>query len=125
MASEKLLEEHQAAVKRIQEQVKYFHDNKKHFRVYHGSTSSTRPLQFQRDSIVDTSDMDRLFPVDLETMTVKAEPKVNLRRAAYSSDLFFMFCLSPHPRNDVKAVSYPCPLLTVPRSPWTHSRPTP
>ena len=77
MASEKLLEEHQAAVKRIQEQVKYFHDNKKHFRVYHGSTSSTRPLSFQRDSIVDTSDMDRLFPVDLETMTVKAEPKVS------------------------------------------------
>ena len=77
MASDKLLEEHSAAVKRIQEQVKYFHDNKKHFRVYHGSTSSTRPLQFQRDSIVDTSDMDRLFPVDLETMTVKAEPKVS------------------------------------------------
>ncbi|KND93883.1 Diminuto-like protein [Tolypocladium ophioglossoides CBS 100239] len=72
----KLLEEHKAAVARIQKQVKYFHDNKKHFRVYHGSTSSTRPLQFQRDSIVDTSDMDRIFPVNLETMTVQAEPKV-------------------------------------------------
>lgn len=77
MSSEKLFEEHHAAVKRIQDQVKYFYDNKKHFRVYHGSTSSTRPLSFQRDSIVDTSDMDRLFPVDLETMTVKAEPKVS------------------------------------------------
>lgn len=76
MAESKLLEEHQAAVKRIQEQVKFFHDNKKHFRVYHGSTSSTRPLSFKRDSIVNTSDMDRLFPVNLETMTVQAEPKV-------------------------------------------------
>jgi FAD/FMN-containing dehydrogenase len=76
MASSKLLEEHKAAVARIQEQVKYFHDNKKQFRVYHGSTSSTRPLSFTRDSIVDTSDMDRIFPVNLETMTVQAEPKV-------------------------------------------------
>jgi delta24-sterol reductase len=73
---DKLLEEHKAAVARIQKQVKHFHDNKKQFRVYHGSTSSTRPLSFTRDSIVDTSDMNRLFPVDLATMTVKAEPKV-------------------------------------------------
>ncbi|KAL6857474.1 hypothetical protein ACO1O0_004910 [Amphichorda felina] len=72
----KMLEEHKKAVERIQKQVKHFHDNKKHFRVYHGSTSSTRPISFQRDAIVDTSDMGRLFPVDKETMTVKAEPKV-------------------------------------------------
>ena len=72
----KLMEEHKVAVERIQKQVRHFYDNKKHFRVYHGSTSSTRPMSFTRDSIVDTSDMGRIFPVDLETMTVKAEPKV-------------------------------------------------
>lgn len=72
----KLLEEHNAAVARIQKQVRFFHDNKRKFRIYHGSTSSTRPISFTRDSIVDTSDMDRLFPVDLQTMTVRAEPKV-------------------------------------------------
>jgi Delta24-sterol reductase len=76
MDQTKLMEQHKAAVARIQEQVKSFHAQKKKFRIYHGSTSSTRPLSFQRDAIVDTSDMDRLFPVDLETMTVKAEPKV-------------------------------------------------
>ena len=72
----KLLSEHKDAVARIQQQVKQFHDAKKQFRVYHGSTSSTRPVSFTRDAIVDTSDMDRLFPVDKDTMTVKAEPKV-------------------------------------------------
>lgn len=71
-----LLVQHNAAVARIQQRVKHFHDIKKPFRVYHGSTSSTRPLAFRRDAIVDTSDMDRLFPVDLEAMTVRAEPKV-------------------------------------------------
>ncbi|KAL7812516.1 hypothetical protein V8C26DRAFT_201899 [Trichoderma gracile] len=72
----KLFEEHKAAVAKIQQQVKHFYDNKKPFRVYHGSTSSTRPLSFKADAIVDTSSMDRIFPVNLETMTVEAEPKV-------------------------------------------------
>lgn len=78
----KLMEEHKEAVAKIQEQVKYFHDNKKQFRVYHGSTSSTRPLAFKRDAIVDTSKMDRIFPVNLETMTVQAEPKVPMDELA-------------------------------------------
>lgn len=76
MSHAKLLEEHSAAVQKISQQVRTFHEQKKHFRVYHGSTSSTRPMQFTRDAIVDTSSLSRIFPVDLETMTVKAEPNV-------------------------------------------------
>lgn len=72
----KLRNEHDEAAKRIQKQVEYFHRERKHFRVYHGSTSSTRPISFQRDSIVDVSDMNRLFPINKETMTVQCEPKV-------------------------------------------------
>ncbi|KAK4623890.1 Delta(24)-sterol reductase [Fulvia fulva] len=78
MAATKLAEEHDAAVKRIASQVEKFHNEKKHFRIYHGSTSSTRPMQFTKDAIVDTSDMHRIFPVDKETMTVKAEPNVSM-----------------------------------------------
>ena len=33
-------------------------------------------MQFTKDAIVDTSDMHRIFPVDPQTMTVKAEPNV-------------------------------------------------
>ena len=33
-------------------------------------------MQFDRDGIVDVSDMRRLFPVDPVTKTVKAEPNV-------------------------------------------------
>lgn len=76
MDATKLQQEHNLAVQRIQSQVEKFHKEKKHFRVYHGSTSSTRPMQFTKDAIVDTSDMHRLFPVDKESMTVKAEPNV-------------------------------------------------
>ncbi|CAI6097626.1 unnamed protein product [Clonostachys chloroleuca] len=71
-----LMEQHNKAVARIQERVKHFYAEKKPFRIYHGSTSSTRPMSFTRDEIVDTSDMDRIFPVNKETMTVQCEPKV-------------------------------------------------
>ena len=71
-----LLNEHNQAVARIQESVRKFHSEKRHFRIYHGSTSSTRTLNLQKDAIVDTSDMDRLFPVDLTARTVQVEPKV-------------------------------------------------
>ncbi|KAF2756002.1 FAD-binding domain-containing protein [Pseudovirgaria hyperparasitica] len=73
---EKLISSHAESVKRIQESVKKFRDEGRHFRIYHGSTSSTRPLNFTRDNIVDVSDMNRLFPVDQATKTVKAEPNV-------------------------------------------------
>ncbi|KAJ9658011.1 hypothetical protein H2198_003980 [Neophaeococcomyces mojaviensis] len=76
MDANKLLQEHEEALKRIQSQVTRFHNEKKHFRVYHGSTSSTRPLVFTKDAIVDTSDMHRIFPVDSASQTVKAEPNV-------------------------------------------------
>lgn len=76
MDTAKLLQEHQAAVARIQSQVQHFHAQKKHFRVYHGSTSSTRPKQVTKDAMVDLSDMHRLFPVNKENMTVQAEPNV-------------------------------------------------
>lgn len=76
MTSSKLEEEHKAAVQLIRSQVEKFHKEKKHFRVYHGSTSSTRPMQFTKDAIVNTSDLNRLFPVDTQRMTVQAEPNV-------------------------------------------------
>ena len=71
-----LLDEHARAVARIQEQVRRFHAEKRHFRIYHGSTSSTRTPDFQKDAIVDVSDLRRLFPVDAAAQTVQVEPNV-------------------------------------------------
>lgn len=33
-------------------------------------------MRFDRDAIVDTSPLNRIYPVDKEAMTVKAEPNV-------------------------------------------------
>lgn len=76
MTADALQSDHDSAVKTIQAQVKAFHSDKRQFRVYHGSTSSTRAMQFRRDAVVDISGLNRLFPVDQTAMTVRAEPNV-------------------------------------------------
>ena len=67
---------HDRDVARICEEVKQFHTDKKQFRIYHGSTGSTRPMSFKPGTYIDTSGLNRVFPVNRETMTVKVEPKV-------------------------------------------------
>jgi len=68
--------QHDADVVEISRQVKQFYEANKHFRVYHGTTSSTRPMSFQAHSIVDTSRLTRIFPIDVSKRTVWVEPNV-------------------------------------------------
>ncbi|RMZ75440.1 hypothetical protein DV737_g5300, partial [Chaetothyriales sp. CBS 132003] len=72
-----LQEQHDRDVARICEQVKKFHSDQKHFRIYHGSSGSTRPIAFQAGSYIDTSMLNRTFPVDKAKKTIKVEPKIH------------------------------------------------
>lgn len=71
-----LMKEHEDAVALIREKVTSFSRDRRYFRVYRGSTSTTRPVNFSKDAIVDVSGMTRVFPVDTDSMTVKVEPNV-------------------------------------------------
>ncbi|OJD16816.1 hypothetical protein AJ78_03059 [Emergomyces pasteurianus Ep9510] len=70
------MDEHTKAVASIAAQVHHFHANQIPFRIYHGSTNSTRPLSFQRDKLVDTSSLNRVLGVDKQARTVLVEPNV-------------------------------------------------
>jgi delta24-sterol reductase len=67
---------HQDTVKDICERVRHFHDSKTKFRVYHGSTNSTRQANFDRDAIVDVSMLNRILSISPETRTALVEPNV-------------------------------------------------
>ena len=69
--------QHDRDVAQICEHVKNFHKDQKHFRIFHGSSGSTRPISFQVGSYVDTSMLNRTFPVDKTKKTIKVEPKVH------------------------------------------------
>ena len=70
------MEKHNAAVNAIAGHVASFHKQKKKFRIYHGSTNSTREIRWSRDQVVDTSRLDNVLQVDEESMTVVVEPNV-------------------------------------------------
>jgi delta24-sterol reductase len=72
------MEAHDTAVTAIAARVKQFYDQKKPFRLYHGSTNSTRRSQRNADNTIDTSRLDRVLSVDVAAKTALVEPNVGM-----------------------------------------------
>ncbi len=68
--------QHQQSVKAIAEKVRSFYDSKKPFRIYHGSTNSTRSQSFKAANMVDVRGLNRILVVDTTTKTATVEPNV-------------------------------------------------
>ncbi|MFZ1483746.1 MAG: FAD-binding oxidoreductase [Candidatus Saccharimonadales bacterium] len=64
---------HKTKVEKLSQQVRGFYAQQKPFRVFHGSTNSTRILEFKRDELVDTSDLLTLIKLDRVHKTVIVE----------------------------------------------------
>lgn len=73
---------HNAEVSKIAHAVRSFHDRGQKFRIYHGSTNSTRKSALGRDrnTVVDTSMLDHVVNVDTEKRTALVEPNVPMDR---------------------------------------------
>ncbi|KAF2101204.1 FAD-binding domain-containing protein [Rhizodiscina lignyota] len=67
---------HERVVQAISDRVKQFHQNGTKFRIYHGSTNSTRPSLRQADRMVDTSRLSNVLNVNTESKTALVEPNV-------------------------------------------------
>lgn len=67
---------HQTKLNRVSSQVKDFYRTKKPFRVFHGSTNSTRILSFKKDEMLDVSDLNAVISIDTKTNTAIVEPNV-------------------------------------------------
>lgn len=69
-------EQHQHDVTTLAAQVRGFFEQGRPFRVFHGSTNSTRLLSFKRDEMIDITHFDRVLSVDVDRQVVVAEPNV-------------------------------------------------
>jgi hypothetical protein len=76
------LEQHHREVDRVAESVKGFYDRNEKFRIFHGSTNSTRKSAMGRDpkKVVDTSRLNHVVLVDTETQSALVEPNVPMDR---------------------------------------------
>ncbi|KAI9367443.1 hypothetical protein BJX61DRAFT_528451 [Aspergillus egyptiacus] len=72
------LERHKTSVTRIAAAIRSFYERKEPFRIFHGSTNSTRPIRRTRE--VDISDLRNVLHVDPATRTALVEPNVPMDR---------------------------------------------
>ncbi|KAB8277494.1 hypothetical protein BDV30DRAFT_251649 [Aspergillus minisclerotigenes] len=70
------MEVHNAIVQRISTRVKQFYNDKTPFRIYHGSTNSTRASTKLRSNTVDTGSLNRVLMIDQEKKVALVEPNV-------------------------------------------------
>jgi delta24-sterol reductase len=74
------MEEHKSTVAKLATQVAHFSAAKTPFRIYHGSTLSTRQSSRQRNQIIDVSSLSHVLRFDKGAKTVLVEPNVSMDR---------------------------------------------
>jgi Delta24-sterol reductase len=77
------MERHQEAVAKIAAAVKRFFDRKEPYRIFHGSTNSTRPLRYDR--VVDISALSHVLDVNTARRTALVEPNVPMDKLVEST----------------------------------------
>ncbi len=67
---------HDTRVELASTEIKRFYKAKRGFRIYHGSTNSTRHQAFDRESSIDMSEFNQVLEVNETSLTALAEPNV-------------------------------------------------
>jgi hypothetical protein len=70
--------QHRKTVQQIAAQVRQFYTTKTPFRIYHGSTLSTRASARQKNQVVDVSALDHVLAFDKQHKRVWVEPNVSM-----------------------------------------------
>ena len=74
------MEKHEQAVAAIAADVRGFYERNEKFRIYHGSTNSTRKSSYERGRIIDISNLNNVLRVDRHARTALVEPNVSMDR---------------------------------------------
>ena len=74
---------HHTLVAEIATQVKYFHERKLPFRIYHGHGATTTSVSFQQDQVIDTSKLNRILSVNRLRHSVLCEPNVSMEQLVH------------------------------------------
>ncbi|KAG5805653.1 hypothetical protein H9Q74_004688 [Fusarium xylarioides] len=73
-----MMDAHKTIVAGVADRVKHFHARQQPFRLYHGSTNSTRHSNRRVDNTVDTSKLNHVIEVNKDSKTVIVEPNVSM-----------------------------------------------
>src|SRR5690349_20576363 len=74
------MKHHKLIVEKVAASVQSYFTRRIPFRIYHGSTNSTRQTAYQRENTVDISALSRVINVDTKARTALVEPNVPMDR---------------------------------------------
>ncbi|MCJ1292658.1 hypothetical protein MMC34_004211 [Xylographa carneopallida] len=74
------MKNHKHAVEKIAASVQHYFKHREPFRIFHGSTNSTRQTTHQRSNTVDISALSHVLHVDTQSKTALVEPNVPMDR---------------------------------------------
>ncbi|KAJ4258099.1 hypothetical protein NW762_008239 [Fusarium torreyae] len=74
------MERHVEVVEDVAETIRNFYKLGQSYRIFHGSSSSTRPLHASNSRVVDISRLSHVIAVDIKQKTCLAEPNVPMDR---------------------------------------------
>ncbi|MCJ1332358.1 hypothetical protein MMC10_009050 [Thelotrema lepadinum] len=79
------MQSHEAAVEEIAARVQHCFRQREPFRIYHGSTNTTRQTDHQRQNTVDITSLSRILEVDAYAKSALVEPNVPMDRLVEST----------------------------------------
>lgn len=79
------MQNHRNVVEKVAATVRYYFERREPFRIYHGSTNSTRQTTYQRANTVDISPLSRILKIDATARTALVEPNVPMDRLVEST----------------------------------------
>ncbi|MCJ1336990.1 hypothetical protein MMC09_002268 [Bachmanniomyces sp. S44760] len=79
------MENHKDTVKKIAASVQHYYEKGEPFRIYHGSSNSTRQTSHQRENMVDISALSHVLKVDANAKIALVEPNVPMDRLVEST----------------------------------------
>ena len=74
------MQNHKHAVEKIAASVQHYFKHREPFRIFHGSTNSTRQRPYPRENMVDISSLSSVVKIDAEARTALVEPNVPMDR---------------------------------------------
>jgi delta24-sterol reductase len=74
------MQNHKHVVEKIAVSVRDYFIRREPFRIYHGSTNSTRHTVYRRDNSIDISHLSRVLKIDAKARTALVEPNVPMDR---------------------------------------------
>lgn len=76
------MEYQSTVVARIASQVKRLYEQKKPFKIYHGTTNSTREIVVDHSSVLNINSLSHVLDLNVSTMTALVEPNVSMAHLA-------------------------------------------